>query len=163
MRVSCDILEDLFWSGEGSLGVNHPIFFPARRDVAQEGISYPKWFEGGKELQVTGIESLPEIIEKQSTKQRRQDGNGQQVIGPAGNPSRSIWGNAAAWNDAMQVRMDGKNLAPGVEHCEESDLCAQMLGIRRDDTQRLAGSPEQSTSLFCRAMAATGCGTVKTT
>ena len=85
MRVSCDILEDLFWSGEGSLGVNHPILFPAGRDVAQEGISHPKWFEGGKELQVTGIESLPEIIEKQSTKQTRQDGNGQEVSAVARN------------------------------------------------------------------------------
>ena len=37
-----------------------------------------------------------------------------------------------------------KRLAPGVEHCEESDLCAQMLGISRDGAQRLAGSPEQN-------------------
>jgi hypothetical protein len=36
---------------------------------------YPKWFEGGRELQLTGIKSLREIIEKQSTKQTRQDGD----------------------------------------------------------------------------------------
>lgn len=112
--------------------------------MTQEGVAYPKWLQGGEELQVAGIERLPEIAEKQSTKQRRQDGNGQQVIRPAGNPSCAIRGNAAARNHAMQMRMEGKRLAPGVKHCEESDLCAQMLGISRDGTQRLAGSPEQN-------------------
>ena len=104
MRVSCDILEDFFRSGEGLLGVNDPILFPTRRDVAHEGISHPKWFEGGKELQLTGIESLREIIEKQATKQTRQDGDRQEEIGPTGDPSRAIRGNAAAWNDAMLER-----------------------------------------------------------
>jgi hypothetical protein len=105
MRVSCHILEDFFRSSEGWLGVNDPILFPAGSDVAQEGISHPKWFEGGRELQLTGIESLREIIEKQSTKQTRQDGDRQEEIGPTGDPSRAIRGNAAAWNDAMQMRM----------------------------------------------------------
>jgi hypothetical protein len=73
MRVSCDILEDFFRPGKGSLGVDHPILFPGGSDVTQEGVAYPKWFQGGKELQVAGIEGLPEIIEKQSTKQTRQE------------------------------------------------------------------------------------------
>ena len=109
MRVSCDILEDLFWSGEGSLGVNDPILFPAWSDVAQEGISHAKWFQGGKELQLTGIESLREIIEKQATKQTGQDGDRQEEIGPAGNPSRAVWGNATAERTWPQVWSTAKN------------------------------------------------------
>jgi len=31
-----------------------------------------------------------------------------------------------------------------VEHCEESDLCAQMLGVSRYGAQRLGGGSEQN-------------------
>ena len=144
MRVSRNILEDLFRSGEGLFGVHHPILFLGKSDVTQEGVAYAKWFQAGKELQIAGIEGLPEIIEEQATKQTRQDGNGQEEIGPAGNPSRAIRGNAATWNDAMQMRMANKSLAPGMEHREESNLCAQMLGVSRNGAQRLGGGSEQN-------------------
>jgi hypothetical protein len=90
VRVPCDILEDFFGSGEGWLGVNHPILFSDGSDVTQEGIACPKWFQGGKELQVARIVGLLEIIEKQSTKQTRQNGDGQEEIRAAGNPSLAI-------------------------------------------------------------------------
>ncbi len=105
VRVSCNILEDLLRSGEGALRVDHPILFPGGRNVTQEGVAHPKWFQAGKELQVSGIEGLPEIIEKQSTEQTRQHGNGQQELPPAGNPSRAVRGNTPTRNHAMQMRM----------------------------------------------------------
>ena len=64
VRVACDIFEDYFRSSEGPLGVNHPVLFPDGGDVTQEGIAHPKWFQGRKELQVSGIEGVPEIIEE---------------------------------------------------------------------------------------------------
>jgi hypothetical protein len=134
----------LFRSGEGLFGVHHPILFSGKSDVTQEGVAYAKWFQAGKELQFAGIEGLPEIIEEQATKQTRQDGNGQEEIRPAGHPSRAIRGNAATWNDAMQMRMANKSLAPGMEHSEESDLCAQMLGVSRNGAQGLGGGSEEN-------------------
>ena len=144
VRVSCDILEDFFRPGEGSLRVDHPVLFLDGSKVTQEGAACPKWFQEGKELQVAGIEGLLEIIEEQSTKQTGQHGNGQEEIRPAGNPPRAIRGNAATRNHAMQMRMVKKRLAPGMEHREESDLRAQMLGVGRNGAQRLGGSPEQN-------------------
>lgn len=44
----------------------------------------------------------------------------------------------------MQMRMLKKSLTPSMKHREESDLRAQMLGVRRDGAQRLAGGPEQN-------------------
>ena len=44
----------------------------------------------------------------------------------------------------MQMGMVEKGLSPGMEHGEESDLRAQMLGVGRDGAQRLPGSPEQN-------------------
>ena len=44
----------------------------------------------------------------------------------------------------MQMRMANKSLAPGMEHREESNLCAQMLGVSRNGAQRLGGGSEQN-------------------
>src|SRR6266851_3677082 len=49
MGVPCDVLEDLLRSGERWLGVDLPIYFFGGRDVAQEGVSRPEWFQGGKD------------------------------------------------------------------------------------------------------------------
>jgi len=144
VRVSCDVLEDLFRSGEGALRVNHPILLLDRRDVTQEGVARPKGFQRGKELQASGVEGLPEIIEKQSTKQTRQHENGQKELTPAENPSCAIRRNAPTRNHAMQMRMVKKSLTPSMKHREESDLRAQMLGVSCDGAQRLAGGPEQN-------------------
>ena len=44
----------------------------------------------------------------------------------------------------MQMGMVEKSLSPGMEHREESDLRAQMLGVGRNGAQRLADGPEQN-------------------
>ena len=44
----------------------------------------------------------------------------------------------------MQMGMVEKSLSPGMEHREESDLRAQMLGVGRNGAQRLANGPEQN-------------------
>ena len=72
VRIPCDILEDVVRSGEGPLGVNHPVLLPDGSDVTQEGVARPKWFEGRKELQVSDIEGMPKIIKEQSAKQTCQ-------------------------------------------------------------------------------------------
>ena len=88
--VPCDVLEDLLRSAERWLGVDLPIYFPGGSDVAQEGVSRAKWLQGGKELQLSGIEGLLQIIEEQSTEQKPQHRNGKHVIRPAGNPPRAV-------------------------------------------------------------------------
>jgi hypothetical protein len=67
MGVPCDVLEDLLRPGERWLGVDLPRYSSGGRDVAQEGVSRPQWFQGGKELQLSGIEGLLQIIEERST------------------------------------------------------------------------------------------------
>ena len=88
--VPCDVLEDLLRSAERWLGVDLPVYFPGGSDVAQEGVSRAKWLQGGKELQLSGIEGLLQIIEEQSTEQKPQHRNRKDVIRPAGNPPRAV-------------------------------------------------------------------------
>lgn len=50
---------------------------------------------------------------------------------------------ASAGDDAMQMRMMKQVLAPGVQHGEEADLGAQVLGVGSDGAQGLAGGTEE--------------------
>ena len=50
---------------------------------------------------------------------------------------------ASAGDDAMQMRMMEQVLAPGVQHGEEADLGAQVLGIGGDCAQGLGGGAEE--------------------
>ena len=66
----------------------------------------------------------------------------------------------------MQMWMVKESLAPGMEHCEESDLRTQMLGVSRNGAQCLGASPEQNVVdalLVLEGKGGDGCGTVKTT
>ena len=72
VRVPRDIVEDLVRPSEGFFGVDHPVLFANGSDVTQEGSAVTKWLQGGKELQITGVEGLPKIIDKQATKQPRE-------------------------------------------------------------------------------------------
>ena len=65
------------------------------------------------------------------------------------------------------MRMMVQVLPPGVQHGDEPDLGAEMLGIGGDGAQRLGRRLEtgwrRPRALFWKAISAIGAGTVKTT
>ena len=64
MRIAADIVEDLFWSRKGRLGVDDPIRLAERRQVPLEGALFLQWGQGGEKLQLPGgiglLQSLDE-------------------------------------------------------------------------------------------------------
>ena len=77
-------------------------------------------------------EGALELVEEQGAEAAREDAHGQEEAGAAGDPAVAAGGDAAAGDDAVQVRMEGQVLPPGVQHAEEADLGAEMLGIGGD-------------------------------
>lgn len=63
---------------------------------------------------------------------------------------------AAAWDDAMQMRIMKQVLAPGVQHGEQADLGAQVLGIGGDDAQGLGGGAEEQAVDECLVLLGNG-------
>jgi hypothetical protein len=59
-------------------------------EVTQESTSRPQRLQGGKELQLAGIECLFEIFEEQSPEQTTEHPNRQEEIGPAGDPTFAV-------------------------------------------------------------------------
>jgi hypothetical protein len=54
-----------------------------------------------------------------------------------------VWGQTAAGNDAMQVRMKVKGLTPGMEHGEKARLHAETFGVAGNGEQGFGGGAEE--------------------
>src|SRR6202046_3659174 len=70
--------------------------------------------------------------------------DGQEEPRLAGDPALAIGRDAAAGNEAVQMRMVHPVLPPGVKHSEEADFGAEMFRIGGDDAQCLRGCLEQN-------------------
>jgi hypothetical protein len=55
----------------------------------------------------------------------------------------SIERESSAGDHAMQVGMMQKSLPPGVEHCQEANLSAEMFRVSGNAVQCFAGCAEQ--------------------
>jgi hypothetical protein len=84
-----------------------------------------------------------ETVEEQPPEEPRQHPHGQEEAGPAGDPARAVWRQAAAGHDDVDVRMMGECRAPCMEHRGEADAGAEMFGIGGNGGERLAGGLEQ--------------------
>jgi hypothetical protein len=97
----------------------------------------------GEKVQLPSGERLPQVVQEQAPEHLRQHRDRKKVSWPAGDPALSIGRDPAARNQKMNMRMVLKGLPPGVQHTQEADLCAQMLWIGGDLTQRLRRRSEQ--------------------
>ena len=57
---------------------------------------------------------------------------------PAGDPSRAVLRQPSTRHDHVHVRMMGESGAPGVEHRDDADARAQVLGVGRDRERGLS-------------------------
>ena len=69
MGVAADIIQDLFWAGEGPLGIDDPFCLFQRPQVTDKCPPIPEAFQGGKELQFARVEGVLELLQKQATEQ----------------------------------------------------------------------------------------------
>src|SRR5215208_2213698 len=77
-------------------------------------------------------------------KQRREHPDGQEEIRAGrADPPPPVQRQPAARDDAVQVRVLGQLLAPGMEDREKSDSSPQLLRVGGDLQQRLLGTAEQ--------------------
>jgi len=143
MGVAAEIGQHLPWTAEGRLGVDNP--FPAASPGEQEGegIRLCQVGEIAEEIQPSPIMGGAQFLQKELAEQTRQHAHGQEELRPAGYPARAVRRQTTARHDAMDVGMVVQVLAPTVQHCDETDLGAQVLGIEGNRAQRLGRCFEQ--------------------
>ena len=127
--VLAEVVEDLVGAGEGGLGVDDPLGLAEGLEVAAKGGGVIESGEGVAELEPAGLEGLLEQFEEEAAEQAGQDANGEEEAGAAGDPAVTIGSDAAAGDDAVQVRVQREHLPPGMQDGEEADLGTEMFGV----------------------------------
>ena len=95
------------------------------------------------EVQLLVGERLPKLYKEQAPEQSRQHAHGEEEAWLASDPALAIGRHATAGHDTVQVRVMLQSLAPGMQHGDEADLSAQVLGIHGDGAQGLGSGAEQ--------------------
>ena len=103
--VAAEVVEDLVGAGEGGLGVDDPLGLAEGLEVAGEGVGVVERGQGVAELEPAGAEGLLEPFEEEAAEQAGEDANGEEETGAAGDPAVTVGSDAAAGDDAVQVRV----------------------------------------------------------
>ena len=82
-------------------------------------------------------------FEEEPAEQAREHANRQKEVGPAPPASFAVERQAAAGHDHVQMRMVCHGRAPGMEHGDDADPGAQMLGIGGDSERGVGRRFEQ--------------------
>ena len=127
--VLAEVVEDLVGAGEGGLGVDDPLGLAEGLEVAGEGVGVIERGEGVAELEPAGAKGLLEQFEEETAEQAGQDPDGEEEAGAAGDPAVTIGSDAAAGDDAVQVRVKREHLPPGMQDGEETDLGAKVFRV----------------------------------
>ena len=90
-----------------------------------------------EELQLAGGISGGEFLQEQSSEQARQHAYREQKVRAARDPAVAVERESAARHDHVDVGMVGKRRTPSMEHGENADAGAEVLGIGGDRQHRL--------------------------
>src|SRR3954451_1970833 len=115
-------------SGKRAFGINHPFLCAQWCEPVAEARRLGESGILAEELQLPGVMRRSQFLEETASEQTREHAHRQEEAWPAGHPTRTVWGQTAAGDDAMHVRVMGERRAPGVQHQGCADLRAQMLG-----------------------------------
>ena len=127
--VAAEVLQGVLGAAEGPFGVNHPSLGEQR---TYQGIENPRYLETSQravKLEPMADVQLIQTLGKLGAEYLAERFHGQKEAGRTGDPACVVRAQAAGWHDAVDVRMMLQLLTPGMEHAEEADLGAQMLGV----------------------------------
>ena len=124
--ITAEVSERLLGSAERRFGVDDPVASAQGGEVSPEGGWSFEGFDFAGKLEFSLIESLFEGLEKEVAEEARQHGDREKEAGPAADPVLVVRAEAAAGNDAVDMRMVEQVLSPGVEDSEEADLGAEV-------------------------------------
>ena len=141
VNVSSEVFEDGIGPGERGFGIDDPL--PAAQSLDPGGEVVRQGFQLAFELEllacVDGLQSVEEEVPEAATEHVYRQ---KEAAGTAA-PVLSIGREATAGDQTVQVGMEMKILAPGVEHTEETGLGAEVLGIGSDGQESLRGGAKQ--------------------
>ena len=129
MGVATEIAQRMFRSAEGWLGIDDPVVAEQGSEPGGEASWFRQWrkvaVEGEPVLVERRLQSGDELAAKDSAE--HLDRKKERVAWL--DPTRAIGRKSTGRHNAMHMWMKFEFLTPGVQHAEEANFCAKMLGI----------------------------------
>ena len=130
MSVASQILEHTPGSTEGRLDVNDPFELSGCFTHGLERGRLRQIAKFAGEAELTFAKRLSQGEKKEFAEQAAEDFiRKEERIFPTGDPAAAVGGEAAAGNDAMQLRMEMQILTPGVQQGKKADGGAEVFGV----------------------------------
>ena len=143
MGIAAKILQHLFGAAEGPFGINHPLDIAQGREVLGPLARIGKRLKRRCQCEPPRLEGLLQPVEEQPAEEPREHPHREEEAGFAGNPPLAVRRQPPTGDDAMQMGMVQQVLPPGVEHGNEADLGAEVLGVGGDGAERLGRGAEE--------------------
>ena len=142
VRIAAQVSQDLLRSAEGWLGVDDPFDVFESGKMLVKGVRLSEVSEVTEEAQYTCVKGVCQSLEKQASKQTRQNFDRQEEARPTSDPSRTIDRRSSTGDDTMDMGVVMKVLSPGMEHSNDTEFRAKVFGIGADRAQCLRGRSE---------------------
>lgn len=125
--IAAEIAKHLCGTGHRWLAVDDPFTGESLAELLAQGGA--------------GGEILSQEVQELSTEDSRQDAHGDEEVWSRGDPAIVSWAQAAARHDAVDMRVEGEGLRPGVKDGDRAGRCSDSLSA--DDVERFKGGLEE--------------------
>jgi hypothetical protein len=125
-------VENMFCPAERRLGVDHPLLTEELMEETAEAMGLSEADQRAMKLELVLIKELLEFSGELATKYATEDVDGQEETWRGGDPAGAILSEATSRNDAVDMGMMLKVLAPAMEYGEQTDVGPEMFRVARD-------------------------------
>ena len=112
MRVAREIAQHFRRTSEWSFTVDDPRGVAQRCQISGEGSGISESNVLPEELELSGLVSSGEHLQDPSAEQARENADGEQEVGSAGDPALTIKGDTTAWDDHMVFSFSQRSTWP---------------------------------------------------
>jgi hypothetical protein len=144
MSVGAEIAQHMFRAAEGRRGVDDPVMTEQHAQPCGKGAWLRKMQQAAAEMEFATMECVAQSGDELAAEDAAEHADGKEEGTPGGDPSCVVQSEAAAGNDAVDMRMKLQALIPAMQHAEETDLGTKMPRVASDLKQSVGtGVKEQ--------------------
>src|ERR1700691_5894140 len=127
MRVASEIVQHVLGAAERRLGIHNPILPIKLAHETGEVLLLMKRSALAEEAQLAAGKKPSQSSDKLPAKNATEHLDREKEVGTRSDPTGVVWSEATSRNHAVDVRMRGEGLSPGVQNRKKSQLCAEVL------------------------------------
>src|SRR6267378_7113935 len=130
--VTAQITEHMLWASERTFRVDHPVLSEQCSEPRSKGFRLSEELQVSMKVELTVMKGALERFVELAAKNSAEHLDGKKEVVACLDPARTIGRQPTGRHHAMYMRVKFESLTPAVQHAEEADFRAEMLGIACD-------------------------------